>query len=43
MIINCVLITIRAEFINNQDPSLAWIGTLNWIPFSGAFGVFKFI
>ena len=43
MIINCVLITIRAELINNQDPSLAWIGTLNWIPFFGAFGVSKFI
>ena len=41
MIINCVLITIRAEFINNQDPSLAWIGTLNWIPFFWCFWSFQ--
>ena len=33
MIINCLLITIRADFIINQIPSLAWIGLLNWIPF----------
>ena len=32
MIINCIFINIRAELINNQDPSLAWIGLLNWIP-----------
>ena len=41
MIINCVLITIRAELINNQDPSLAWIGTLNWIPFFWCFWSFQ--
>ena len=41
MIINCGLITIRAELINNQDPSLAWIGTLNWIPFFWCFWSFQ--
>jgi len=41
MIINCTLITIRAEFINNQDPSLAWIGIFNWIPFFWIFWSFQ--
>ena len=41
MIINCVLITIKADFINNQDPYLAWIGILNWIPFFWCFWSFQ--
>ncbi len=41
MVINCTLITLRAEFINNQDPSLAWIGILNWIPFFWCFWSFQ--
>tara|TARA_A100001388_G_scaffold275753_1_gene261905 strand:+ start:971 stop:2335 length:1365 start_codon:yes stop_codon:yes gene_type:complete len=41
MFINCVLISLRAEFINNQDPSLAWIGILNWIPFFWCFWSFQ--
>ena len=41
MIINCVLITIRADFIDNQDPTLAWIGILNWIPFFWCFWSFQ--
>jgi len=40
MIINCILITIRGE-VNNQDSSLAWIGTLNWIPFFWCFWSFQ--
>ena len=41
MIINCVLITIKADFINNQEPYLAWIGILNWIPFFWCFWSFQ--
>ena len=41
MLINCILITIRGEYINNQDSSLAWIGTLNWIPFFWCFWSFQ--
>ena len=41
IIINCVLITIKADFINNQDPNLAWIGILNWIPFFWCFWSFQ--
>ena len=41
MIINCVLITISADLIDNQDPSLAWIGILNWIPFFWCFWSFQ--
>ena len=41
MIINCSLISIRAEFINNQDPFLAWIGILNWIPLFWCFWSFQ--
>ena len=41
MVINCLFITIRADFINNQDPSLAWIGLLNWIPFFWCFWSFQ--
>ena len=41
MVINCILITIRGEFINNQDSSLTWIGTLNWIPFFWCFWSFQ--
>ena len=41
MVINCLIITIRTDFINNQDPSLAWIGLLNWIPFFWCFWSFQ--
>ena len=41
MTINCVLITIRADIIDNQDPTLAWIGILNWIPFFWCFWSFQ--
>ena len=41
MIINCVIITINADFINNQNPYLAWIGILNWIPFFWCFWSFQ--
>ena len=41
MIINCMLINIRADFIDNQDPTLAWIGILNWIPFFWCFWSFQ--
>ena len=41
MIINCVLITINANFINNQSSHLAWIGILNWIPFFWCFWSFQ--
>ena len=41
MFINCIFINIRAEFINNQDPFLAWIGLLNWIPFFWCFWGFQ--
>ena len=41
MIINCLFITIRTDFINNEDPSLAWIGLLNWIPFFWCFWSFQ--
>ena len=41
MVINCVLISFRAELINNQDPTLAWIGILNWIPFFWCFWSFQ--
>ncbi len=41
MVINCIFITIRADIINNQDPSLAWIGLLNWIPFFWCFWSFQ--
>ena len=41
MVINCVLISYKANFINNQDPSLAWIGILNWIPFFWCFWSFQ--
>ncbi len=41
MVINCILITIRADFIYNQSPSLAWIGLLNWIPFFWCFWSFQ--
>ena len=38
MIINCLLISIRAEeSINNLNHSLAWIGLLNWFPFFWSF------
>tara|TARA_Y100000589_G_scaffold140564_1_gene134277 strand:+ start:198 stop:1559 length:1362 start_codon:yes stop_codon:yes gene_type:complete len=41
MFINCIIINIRADFINNQNPSLAWIGLLNWIPFFWFFWIFQ--
>ena len=41
MVINCIFITIRADFINNQNPSLAWVGLLNWIPFFWCFWIFQ--
>ena len=41
MIINCVIITINADFIKNQNPYLAWIGILNWIPFFWCFWSFQ--
>ena len=41
MVINCVLISYRTDFINEQDPSLAWIGILNWIPFFWCFWSFQ--
>ena len=41
MVINCILINIRADLILNQDPSLAWIGLLNWIPFFWCFWSFQ--
>ena len=41
MVINCILISIRADFIYNQSPSLAWIGLLNWIPFFWCFWSFQ--
>ena len=41
MIINCIFITIRADIINNIDPSLAWVGILNWIPFFWFFWSFQ--
>ena len=41
MIINCVLITIRVDIIDTQDPTLAWIGILNWIPFFWCFWSFQ--
>ena len=41
MVINCIFITFRADFIYNQSPSLAWIGLLNWIPFFWCFWSFQ--
>ena len=41
MIVNCLIITINADFINNQNPYLAWIGILNWIPFFWCFWSFQ--
>lgn len=41
MVINCIFITIRAYFVTNIDPSLAWIGILNWIPFFWFFWSFQ--
>ena len=41
MVINCIFITIRADFINNINPSLAWIGILNWIPLFWFFWSFQ--
>tara|TARA_B100000212_G_scaffold287388_1_gene228190 strand:- start:3234 stop:4574 length:1341 start_codon:yes stop_codon:yes gene_type:complete len=41
MVINCIFITIRADFISNINPSLAWIGILNWIPFFWFFWSFQ--
>ena len=41
MIINCVIITNKSDFINNQNPYLAWIGILNWIPFFWCFWSFQ--
>ena len=41
MVINCVLITVRAEFIDDLVPSLTWIGILNWIPFFWFFWSFQ--
>tara|TARA_Y100000589_G_scaffold135771_1_gene129926 strand:+ start:194 stop:1540 length:1347 start_codon:yes stop_codon:yes gene_type:complete len=41
MVVNCIFITIRAEFVDNLDPSLAWIGILNWVPFFWFFWSFQ--
>ena len=41
MVINCILITIKADIIYNQSTSLAWIGLLNWIPFFWCFWSFQ--
>tara|TARA_Y100000589_G_scaffold284449_1_gene283329 strand:+ start:861 stop:2201 length:1341 start_codon:yes stop_codon:yes gene_type:complete len=41
MIINCIFITTRPDFINNIDPSLVWIGILNWLPFFWLFWSFQ--
>ena len=41
MVINCIFITIRADSIHNINPSLAWIGILNWLPFFWFFWSFQ--
>jgi len=41
MVVNCILITTNRDFIYYQNPSLVWIGTLNWIPFFWCFWSFQ--
>ena len=41
MIINCILIYIKADSFNILNPYLAWIGLLNWLPFFWCFWSFQ--
>ena len=41
MIINCILVTIGISPQKNLDPSLTWIGLVNWIPFFWCFWGFQ--
>ncbi len=41
MIINCILIYIKADLYNIKNPYLAWIGLLNWLPFFWCFWSFQ--